>query len=490
MADIKYSLFQRENRRWVLSIAKDGDWKRPQQITAPKEVRTKADSRVWLETKLREITQTGGIVTHNPRAGILVSEAWPKVKKVRGQHPDIRPATLQNYDAHMTQHILPALGTHAMSQVGVPEARAFIRAIRAKVAPNTCRNIFSTARMLWDVAAGEGLTRCPNPFRTQPAIDELPKAKTVANEVIVLRRDDAQALVDCADIPIGRRVRYVFALTSGLSDGEIAGLRWSSVYDGLIRVSHAFAQKGGMGVTKTENRIREIPMHTAVKEAPPRLAGGLGASRASAPPSLGLLLFPDDEGEPERPNSARILRMDLRAAKLADQRGEHNVTFHALRRSFSTFLRAAGIDVETRGLLMGHAGKTVTERNYTDEEMAPLAAAVSKIPLTWGSVQETVRTENLPAQKPCQSDAKTLEKEEEVRMRFELTYVGFASRRLAVHSDDKGERSIEQTSDSGPPAIGYEDSVGLRSEVVAASAQTPDFCDVLDVECAPTGARS
>jgi integrase-like protein len=84
-------------------------------------------------------------------------------------------------------------------------------------------------------------------------------------------------------------------------------------------------------------------------------------------------VFPNASGEGWRPATAKMLRADLRAAGLPAAFQGHPYTAHATRRSFSTWLREAGVDAETRDRLMGHAPASVGERHYTAMTAAVLA---------------------------------------------------------------------------------------------------------------------
>jgi integrase len=70
---------------------------------------------------------------------------------------------------------------------------------------------------------------------------------------------------------------------------------------------------------------------------------------------------------------AKMLRADLRAAGLPSTYEGNPYTAHATRRSFSTWLREAGVDIETRDRLMGHAAGSVGEKHYTAMTTAVLA---------------------------------------------------------------------------------------------------------------------
>ncbi len=76
---------------------------------------------------------------------------------------------------------------------------------------------------------------------------------------------------------------------------------------------------------------------------------------------------------------ALMLRADLRNAGLPDTYEGHNLTAHAMRRSFSTWLSEAGVDSHTRDRLMGHAATSTAEKHYTAIILTRLRDAVESI---------------------------------------------------------------------------------------------------------------
>jgi integrase len=78
-----------------------------------------------------------------------------------------------------------------------------------------------------------------------------------------------------------------------------------------------------------------------------------------------------------RPLSAALLREDLESARLSPLfQGKHPYDFHALRRSFYTWLRAAEVESDTVKMLMGHSGGDLGERRYGAKDLERIRAVV------------------------------------------------------------------------------------------------------------------
>jgi integrase len=139
-----------------------------------------------------------------------------------------------------------------------------------------------------------------------------------------------------------------------------------------------------VGPTKTQGSMRDVPVH-------PECAKGLRAWKAvgwvewvGRRPQLHDHLLPSEEGAPWRPRSADVLRTWLKAAGCEDKYQGKPIDFHALRRSFATWLARAGVERAVRKILMGHLEGDVTEEHYIDRDLAMLHDAVCRIRLDLG----------------------------------------------------------------------------------------------------------
>lgn len=209
---------------------------------------------------------------------------------------------------------------------------------------------------------------------------------------LVLPKKSVEALVMCPDIDEAWRVRYLFACTSGLRDGEIAGLTWADLdLDATIPVFHVTKaarlrgkdkKKREIGPTKNEGSVKEnIPLHPDAAKAFKSWKASGWAKYVGWRPRPTDPVFPDRKGKTWRPRSSDRIRTDLeRAGQPQDVAGKP-LDFHSTRRFFATALARAGVEPEIRKLLMRHSTGDVTEDCYTDREIEQLHEAVSHIKL-------------------------------------------------------------------------------------------------------------
>ncbi len=336
-----------------------------------------------------------------------LTEKW---HKLRDASPDLSASTKRQDRYVFKAHVIPALGKLQPDDCGTAVLRKFVRDLRAKsvvrgedddgnevrgpIAPNTVRNIVGvTTQFFEDVIAEEWVDLPANPMKHPAVRKEVPEAETRAHaaDVIVICSDaQVDALVACG-LPIWS-LRFVLALTTGLRDGEIAGLRFSDLdlehEVPHIRVRTAIALTGPQGHAtrgklKTKNSKRPVPLHslalellTAWKESGWERYVTRIDKELDPKPQPDDPIFPTPTGKPHRPKSADMLRAVLRAAGLPDACDGHALDFHALRRTFATRLQIAGVPEDIRKRLMGHAASGVTGKHYTADDLRTLQRAV------------------------------------------------------------------------------------------------------------------
>jgi integrase len=105
-------------------------------------------------------------------------------------------------------------------------------------------------------------------------------------------------------------------------------------------------------------------------------------------------IFPNADGKPRYWfDAADVLRADLASVDCATEQNGHAITAKSLRRSFATWLGAAGVEESVIGRLMGHTAKTVTSRHYTAADLERLYRAVCSIRLDGHSEERRERRE-------------------------------------------------------------------------------------------------
>ncbi len=449
--DRGWNLYKRGDGQWVLQHrVAPGKWK---ETRVPRQHHTERTAEryalAWLAEYRKQVASRGNgeaLLHSEPGAPTIrsLAEKWIALTE---KNPKISPATRKQHSTCLTVHVLayPEVADVPIPDLGPATLRAWLRKVRddgkvvskwekdgegratrklvrgGPLAPFTCRNVVNSLTAFFADAMAEEWVEIPaNPMKHEAVRREVPEGVTLAGRhtIVHLTRPVAEALLTTAGVPEWRRVRTLLALTSGLAEGELSGLRFDDLdveaTIPLVKVTKALAQKGAegwatLGKTKTENRVRVLPVHSLAARALKAWKTAGWARWVGRAPKATDPIFPNEAGEAWRPDMAPMLRGDLRAAGLPDQYEGHPYTAHATRRSFATWLSEADVDKETRDRLMGHAAGSVGERHYTATILAKLKAAVESIrlDLSTGQVIELPLRAVAGSPAPQQADGPT-----------------------------------------------------------------------------------
>jgi integrase len=406
MGERDFSVFQRKDGAWICSYKVGDKWKQ-HRLAGLVETKPQAErvALAWLSTQ----KAAGALGTDAPLRDLV-----PKWIALRRASPKVSPATIGDNASHMRTWWLPAFGDVPFDRVGAADVRRVVEKMIAEgKAPNTIGHVTATLATFQADAGDEGwIAKRESIVNNGIVAKAMPEIENVAGkDVIWMSVDAAQSLIECSGIDADRRVRYVLGFTTGLRDGELAGLVWTDVdldaETPFLRVRKALAlrQKAGkvasLADPKTATSKRVMPLHPAAVEALRWwLAEGwlLHVGRDPMPTDA---ILPNTKGKAWRPKSAEMLRVDLEAAKLPTDCDGHAFTFQASRRSFATWLSDAGIDEETRSRLMGHRLSSTVAKHYTAPVMRKLGEAVRTIPLSWPPLCAACAPAQKPAAKPC-----------------------------------------------------------------------------------------
>lgn len=164
---------------------------------------------------------------------------------------------------------------------------------------------------------------------------------------------------------------FIFALFTGLRQGEILALRHSDIYDNIIHVRQGIRRVKDIdsnetelkiGMLKTKSSMRDVPIMMNLK---PLLMAHIAAEKKKTI-GLGLsfnkhqLLFTTSILTPLNPSNLR--RKWIATLKTID---EPYVKFHALRHTFCSMLAENGVHLKAASILMGHSDIQTTAKIYT-----------------------------------------------------------------------------------------------------------------------------
>ena len=155
------------------------------------------------------------------------------------------------------------------------------------------------------------------------------------------------------------RLLYLAALLTGLRDKELAGLLW-----GDLQLDEDCPRLTVRASLSKNRRSAVLPVH-------PDLAAELRALRGE---STGEFVFAGVHHRSE------IFENHLREAGIQKRNPQgHQVDFHALRHTYCTNLKRAGVSEAVAMELMRHHDPRLTAKVYTDSSQLPLAEGVAKL---------------------------------------------------------------------------------------------------------------
>jgi integrase len=353
------------------------------KVLGPVRELTRRQARKLAEEHLRPLN-LGRLV---PQSTVTLQQ-FVETHFVPNVFPVLKPSSRERYRRTLDNHILPALGSRRLSDIGTLELQRFILQksqtglswASVDHYRHLLSKIFSMAKK-WGYFAGE------NPARGI----ELPEKKAVRDKH-VLQPDQISRLLSILAEPA--RTMALVAVLTGLRIGEILGLRWQDLdlVAGQLRVEQA-CYRGQMGSPKTPNSRRVLPLPAALIET-------LKGYRAGKLDGEGLL-FQTRSGGPFSPSN--LFQRHLKPAGRAI--GTPWLNWHTLRRTHATYFQLAGGSIKDAQAQLGHSNLSTTLEIYTLPIPAQQRAAVEKLSqilLTSVDEQGQLADEARPATPPIQ----------------------------------------------------------------------------------------
>lgn len=210
---------------------------------------------------------------------------------------------------------------------------------------------------------------------------ELPSESADSVEREVFTPEEVARLIAAADGDWPGVIRLAYF--AGMRISDCVNLQWRNVDLGRKLIEFTPRKTASRARAGRKPKRLVVPMHPELEAALSKMAGADGSPDA--------FVFPSLAGK----TSAGRSGLSMSFSRLMDRAGVDSSvrrektgqagrtvrarTFHALRHSFVSALANAGVSLEHRRLLAGHAEESMTE-GYTHTEVETLRAAVDRLP--------------------------------------------------------------------------------------------------------------
>jgi integrase len=273
----------------------------------------------------------------------------------------VRPTTFERYEQIVRLHIHPVLGKVKLKNLTSAHVRGLYREkLDAGLSPRTVQYVHVTLHKALKQAIADGLI-------PRNATEPVKPPQVRREEMRPLTAQQARILFDAAK---GDRLEalYVLAVTTGLRQGELLGLKWDDIdlEVGTLQVRRTLTiAKGGpvLSAPKTKSSRRTVKLSQTTLEA---LRSHLKRQleeidRAGSLWSENGLIFASEAGEPldRRYITTHRFKPLLKRAKLPQ------IRFHDLRHTCATLLLSKNVNPKVVSEMLGHASIAITLDTYS-----------------------------------------------------------------------------------------------------------------------------
>ena len=340
-------IYRRSDGRWCASVDLGRlSGKRRRRVVYGKTKREVAEKLF----ELRKAADAGGLSSTSRLTLEQYLERWLE----RGARPSVRPTTLVNYSSVLRCHVTPRIGSERLTALTPMRVQDLYEDLERDGASARVRRLVHAVlhRALGQAVRWQLIPQNPTDYVTRPSV---PRYEARALSTTEVRR----LLKTASGDPL--EALYVLAVTTGLRQGELFGLRWGDIdlrhralavrravveCNGQLLVSEPKSAKGRRRVDLPDLAISAVRAHRG---------------RITGVPHPERWVFPDSRGGAlRRQNFTRRSWWPLR-----ERAGLGAVRFHDLRHTAASLLLQAGVHPKVVQERLGHSTVALTLDVYS-----------------------------------------------------------------------------------------------------------------------------
>ena len=274
----------------------------------------------------------------------------------------VKPATYHGYERMVRNHLAPTLGRIKLKALTPTHLRGLYRQkTDAGLSARTVGYVHATLHNALEQAVNDGLV-------ARNVADAVKPPRMQREEIEPLTPKQARKLLEAV---AGDRLEalYDLAVTAGLRQGELLGLKWNDIDldQGILRVRRTLSSlegdrpifnnpktaKGRRGVKLTAKAVEAIKKHRAQQQEERNRLAGLWQDHG--------LVFSTRVGTP----LSRHNLVNRSFKPLLKRAGLPEILFHDLRHTCATLMLVVGTNPKVIQETLGHANVSVTLDVYS-----------------------------------------------------------------------------------------------------------------------------
>lgn len=280
---------------------------------------------------------------------------------------EVRPITLVGFESTIRLHLLPGLRNSRLDKISTMTLENLFKSlmVEKRLSASSVHKIQALLSHSFSLAMRFGYVSS-NPARNV----KLPKITRERQQVLSAEQISV-LLEEASELGLRSHLRWVLALRYGLRQGECLALIWSDfdLENQVLSITKTVKHHSGAGFLitepKSQNSVRTLPLDRETLTL---------AIKAKSDATTDSLVFPDSNGSY---TSAKTDYCSWR--KLLKACNIPQLKLHAARHSAATSLLAAGVDIRTIQLILGHSTPAFTMATYLHPNQDQMLKAFEKV---------------------------------------------------------------------------------------------------------------